>query len=145
MTPVETLRLVGVLMVILALLILAGTWLAITYRRSADRLEAWVAEQDAAAREHAQQREQGHVSMPVRAVEPPRPPSIDGDSLTRPLTVPRPPDAPAIVWPTAPPCGNGLDHVAHYFIDYVETADPGVPEMTRRPCPGVRSGPHRRA
>lgn len=145
MTRLELLQLLGFVLVALALLILAATAATILYRRRADELEQWVAEQDADARAHAQQREQVQGTMPVRAVESPRPPSIDGDSLTRPLTVPRPPDAPAIVWPTAPPCGNGLDHVAHYFIDYVETADPGAPEMTRRPCPGVRSGPHRRA
>ncbi len=161
MTRLETLQLLGFVLVSLALLILAGTAATILYRRRADELEQWVAEQDAAARAHAQQREQVQETTPVRAVEPPRPPSLyEGE--TRPLERPGPcrrklttepctllaghPGACEIVLLERADvvCGNGLDHPAHYFIDYAETDDPETPEMTRRPCPGIRSGPHRR-
>lgn len=161
MNRLETLQLLGFALVSLALLIMAATVATIVYRRRADELEQWVAEQDADARAHAQQREQVQTTMPVRAVEPPRPPSLyEGE--TRPLEVPGPcrrelstepctllaghPGACEIVLLERADvaCGNGLDHPAHYFIDYAETADPDVPEMTRRPCAGIRSGPHRR-
>lgn len=165
MTRLELAQLLGFVLVSLALLILAATAATILYRRRADELEQWVAEQDAAAQEHAQERERLRKTMPVRAVEPPRPPSIN-DGPTRPIDTER-----LLVGPcrrelsTEPctllaghpgpceivlleradvPCGNGLDHPAHYYIEYLDTADPATPEMTRRPCSGIRSGPHRR-
>lgn len=143
MTRLELAQLLGFVLVSLALLILAATAATILWRRRADELEQWVAEQDAAAQKHAQELEQAREHMPVRAVEPPRPVSIDPDE-TRPLF------APVRVGPgryeqTLPPCGNGHDHPAHYFIDYIDhAADPSIPDMISRPCPGVRSGPHRR-
>lgn len=143
MTNIETLQLAGFVLVAASLLILAGTAATILYRRRVDEMTEWVAEQDQAAREDA-----GRRTMPPRAVVPPRPVSIDNDT-TRPLQAPEPIEPVVQVGPAdyvlqVGPCGNGHDHPAHYFIEYIETLDPACPDMKRRPCPGVRSGPHRR-
>lgn len=153
MERIEQLQLAGYVMIALALIIIAGTLATIVYRRRADELADWIAEQDQAAREQAGRR----AAAPPRAVVPPRPVSIDpGD--TRPIEVP-----PRIVehlqlhhvttagelagvptFRASAECGRSDDHPAHYFIDYVETGDPAAPDMRRRPCTGHRSGPHRR-
>lgn len=151
MTRIELAQLVGIAMVVLALLILAGTAATILYRRRTDELAGWIAEQDEAARAHEAAMERRRSTLGTRAVVPPRPVSIDKDA-TRQLQAPVPPaplDPVVQVGPAdyvlqVPPCGNGHDHHAHYYIEYVETDDPSTPDMARRPCPGVRSGPHRR-
>lgn len=156
MERIEQLQLAGYVLIALALIIIAATLATIVHRRRVDELADWVAEQDQAARDEAGRR----ASMPPRATVAPRPVSID-DGDTRPLTVPTEPTriieafklhhvtnlgelAGEPTYRAAALCGESLDHPAHYFIGYVETDDPDAPDMVRRPCPGLRSGPHRR-
>ncbi len=150
MNPIEIVRLVGIVLVVLAVIILVGTYAAIRYHRAAGDADQWVAEQqqDAAQWRRAKQAdiERRQATLPTIGVA--RTPGIDKEP-TRPMQVPvqapmpllehRPVQAPA-----PPTCGDRFDHVAHYFIEYGTDPEDAEPTMTKRPCPGVRSGPHRR-
>lgn len=161
MNTIELLQLVGIALVVLSVLILLGTYVAIRINRSTANVKRWVAEQEQEAREYEARKELRRSTLPVRSVAPARPVSISPDD-TRPIErlacprelttlpcklyaghggacevdLPEPPPPPA--------CGDTYDHPAHYFITYVETGDAAAPDMAKRPCAGVRSGPHRR-